>query len=499
VVLATASVAIAFAAVGFAILNFGVRYAGLIYPGVSVHGIDLGGLTVDQAFGRLAERLPDPETTPVTLRSGDHRWACVWSDLGVQYDAAATAQLAFDVGRHGTPEERYQTQLRALVAGHQLSPVVLLPDPEVARAVLEEMALELLVPPVNAGLVIDEEGVNVTPAQAGRELDVEETVSVLPHAFGFSAEGLSFEMLTRPVEPALVNPGAVKQQAEAILAEPFLLAADDPLFEFSQVWRIPREEVAGWLGAQTVEGEHGTRLELTIDDEAVQDSVARLNDELTHELVALEVKGTAPVVRAAIEAGEHSASATLVHPPRPYMVLRGDTLMSIAAKFGYPAWRLVEANPDIDIDRLQPGQEITIPTIDLLFPLPLIRDQRIVVDISEQHLYAYEGDTLVHDFIASTGIRSSPTITGTFQVLSKEEEAYASNWDLHMPHFVAVYESAPGFFNGIHGLPSRTGYQVLWENSLGRPVSFGCIVLGLEEAEIIYDWAELGALVEIRQ
>ena len=497
IVLAAASLTIAFSAVAFALLNFNVRYAGLIYPGVAVDGIDLSGLTIDQATDVLVERLPDPDTTPLTLRSGDERWACQWSDLGVHYDPEATARMAFDVGRQGVPEEQYETQLRALVVGHPLPPIILLPDPAFAATVLEDMAPELLVPPVNAGLVIEPEGVSTTPAQLGRELDVEETVGVLAHAFSFSPEGLGLELLTRPIEPAILNPGAAEEEAQAMLAEPFVLTASDDLFEFIQTWRILPEEIAGWLGTETVEDDEGTRLVLTVDDEALRDSVARLNTELTDELVALEVEGTTPVVRAAIEAGEHSAAATLIHPPRTYTVQRGDTLMSISNKHGYPAWRLVQANPDIDIDKLQPGQEIVIPSVDLLFPLPLIRDRRIVIDLSDQHLYAYEGEQLVYDFIASTGIRSSPTITGTFQVLGKDEEAYASNWDLTMPHFISVYESAPDFFNGIHGMPSRDGHQILWQ--LGHPASFGCIVLGLEDAATIYEWADLGTLVEIRQ
>ena len=173
--------------------------------------------------------------------------------------------------------------------------------------------------------------------------------------------------------------------------------------------------------------------------------------------------------------------------------------MSISSKHGQPAWRLVQANPDIEIDKLQPGQEIVIPSIDLLLPLPLITERRIVVDISEQHVYAYDGDELVHDFVASTGIKSSPTITGTFQVLSKDEEAYASVWDLNMPHFVAIYEAAPDFFNGFHGLPTLSSGRTLWAGYLGSPVSYGCIVLSLEDAATIYEWADLGTLVEIKQ
>ena len=134
----------------------------------------------------------------------------------------------------------------------------------------------------------------------------------------------------------------------------------------------------------------------------------------------------------------------------------------------------------------------------VLFPLPLITGQRIVIDISEQHLYAYEGETLVYSFIGSTGIASSPTITGTFQILSKDEHAYASSWDLWMPHFMGIYRAGPDFTNGIHALPTLSSGIRLWEGTLGRPVSYGCIVIGLGEAASLYEWARLGTLVVIQ-
>jgi lipoprotein-anchoring transpeptidase ErfK/SrfK len=69
-----------------------------------------------------------------------------------------------------------------------------------------------------------------------------------------------------------------------------------------------------------------------------------------------------------------------------------------------------------------------------------------------------------------------------------------------MPHFMGDYEAAPGFMNGIHGLPTRDGYTLVWESSLGvRRSSYGCIILGLEEAAWLFDWAEEGVVVEIRE
>ena len=47
----------------------------------------------------------------------------------------------------------------------------------------------------------------------------------------------------------------------------------------------------------------------------------------------------------------------------------------------------------------------------------------IVVSISQQHVYAYQGGTLVYSFVASTGSGNS-TRTGTFSILDKIPKAY---------------------------------------------------------------------------
>jgi lipoprotein-anchoring transpeptidase ErfK/SrfK len=67
-----------------------------------------------------------------------------------------------------------------------------------------------------------------------------------------------------------------------------------------------------------------------------------------------------------------------------------------------------------------------------------------------------------------------------------------------MPYFMSIYEAVPGFYNGIHGFPSRGNAQVIWENALGRPVTYGCILLSTANAQTLYAWAEDGVVVEIQ-
>jgi lipoprotein-anchoring transpeptidase ErfK/SrfK len=120
----------------------------------------------------------------------------------------------------------------------------------------------------------------------------------------------------------------------------------------------------------------------------------------------------------------------------------------------------------------------------------------ILVDISEQHMYVYEGDVLVFSFVASTGMRNS-TRVGTFSVLEKIPNAYGATWDIWMPNWLGIYWSG-GLQNGIHALPILPNGAQLWAGYLGTPISYGCVVLGAYESQLLYDWAEVGTPVEIQ-
>ena len=121
----------------------------------------------------------------------------------------------------------------------------------------------------------------------------------------------------------------------------------------------------------------------------------------------------------------------------------------------------------------------------------------ILVDISEQHMYVYEGDALIYSFVASTGMNNATRI-GNFAVQSKFPNAYGSTWDIWMPSWLGIYWSG-GLENGIHALPILPNGATLWAGYLGRPVSYGCVVLGSYEAKLLYDWAEIGTPVEIQR
>ena len=186
------------------------------------------------------------------------------------------------------------------------------------------------------------------------------------------------------------------------------------------------------------------------------------------------------------------------HAPRQHTVQLGETLASIARSYGFPYPWLQEANPGVEA--LRPGQVIHIPSPDVLLPLPVVPGKRIVVSMSQQQMWAYQWGDLLWAWTVSTGIESSPTSPGVFQIQSHEMNAYAASWDLWMPYFMGIYRPVPasGFMNGFHGFPTRDGTNLLWTGNLGYPVTYGCILVSTQNAAVLYEWAEEGVVVEIR-
>jgi len=178
-----------------------------------------------------------------------------------------------------------------------------------------------------------------------------------------------------------------------------------------------------------------------------------------------------------------------------YAVRPGDTLSGIAARFGTTAAALAAQNGLANPELIYVGQVLRLSGNAIT---PATGGARhIYIYLSQQHLYAYEGSRLVYSFVVSTGQAPTYTRAGEFKVQSKVPNAWGSTWSIWMPYWLGIYWSG-GLENGIHALPILPNGQTLWAGYLGTPVSFGCVVLGTYEAQLLYDWAEIGTPVTIQ-
>ena len=133
-----------------------------------------------------------------------------------------------------------------------------------------------------------------------------------------------------------------------------------------------------------------------------------------------------PALVEAFKARQPEISQRVSHGEREHIVKSGETLSSIAFDYGMPYPWLLKVNPGIS-DNLFVGDAIKIPSVDGLLPLPVVENKRIKISLKDQQMQAYEDGKLKWDWVASTGIASSPTSPGVFQIQTHEPMAYAAH------------------------------------------------------------------------
>jgi LysM repeat protein len=180
-----------------------------------------------------------------------------------------------------------------------------------------------------------------------------------------------------------------------------------------------------------------------------------------------------------------------------HVVQLGETLFLIGLKYNLP-WTTIAAANGINGQYIYVGQQLTIPPAGTVFQPgtpgktpPGGSGRRFLVDISEQTLYAFEGDTLVRSMLVSTGTAQYPTVLGTYYIqtrlVSTRMRGCCPQYDLqNVPYTQYFYQ---GY--GIHG--------TYWHNNFGTPMSHGCVNLTIPDSEWAFNWATYGTQVTIIQ
>jgi LysM repeat protein len=488
-VLMTGSLALLVLA-AMAMLTLALLYrSDLIMPGVRTLGVELGGKRKAEAVMRLQQSWL---ARTVILDGGDTTWSVTPPMLGIMLDAEATAQIAYQQGRSlETLKDVFKAKGRIDIA-----PVWRI-DLTIAEANLQALAPQFDVPPVDAGLQVVDGRVEATPAVSGRALDVAATVAWLEQNEAQVINQGRLNLVMVPVQPAVTDTSGVVAQADQLLANSLSIRGYDPITDQTQMWTIGPDVWGGWLSLG-VDPDDATRLNWELNTENAG-TFLEVQAAVLGSDRYLDLGEATTAVKDAVATHSSDVRVRIYHHSRQHIVQSGETLSSIARDYGIPYPWIQEANPGVG-DALFSGQVLTVPSPDVLLPLPVVENKRIVVSLSQQKTWVYENGNLKWEWPLSTGISSSPTSPGVFQVQTHEPNAYASNWNLWMPYFMGIYRPVPtsDFMNGFHGFPTRNGSTLLWTGDLGHPVTYGCILISTENAISLYEWAEEGVVVEIR-
>ena len=105
------------------------------------------------------------------------------------------------------------------------------------------------------------------------------------------------------------------------------------------------------------------------------------------------------------------------------------------------------------------------------------------IDLYEQVVIAYEGDTPIFATLVSTGLDRWPTYEGTFHIYYRNPREYMS-WGTVGDDFYAL-EEVPWtmFFD-----EGRALHGQYWHDGLGYRRSHGCVNMSITDAKWMYDW-----------
>lgn len=465
------------------------QITGRILPGISVAGTKLSHLTATEA-AILLQRQWNLERE-ILVTDGIHQQTVSPSDLGLSVNPIRSANHAYEIGHSG----QIFKDLAALFSVYQnnlQTPLEVELDLTAARSGLEALSVEMSLPPSDATIKVQETELITVPGTFGYTINIDDTLELMDADPTAVLTKSTLQVKLKPILPRITDLSPALEEGKKLIDTPVEIHAYDPIKDETVTWTVPRETVATWLIVVTTE----LGPDFRFDDSMVASYLEGKNRELGSDRWINPSIYSQQIVEK-IEAGEN-LNININHKATTYMVQPGDTLLKIGWNQGIPFWMILDSNPGLDPDALVTGQTLTIPSKDDLLPYPIVEGKRVEISISKQRLWVYENGELISKHVISTGMDRSPTQPGVFQVQTHELNAYASVWDLTMPHFLGIYEAWPGFMNGIHGLPTLTGGRRLWANVLGSPASYGCIIMELDAAEWLYRWAEQGVIVEIQ-
>lgn len=221
--------------------------------------------------------------------------------------------------------------------------------------------------------------------------------------------------------------------------------------------------------------------------------------QMGQELLVPHTLAPAPLSAHAVSALQPPAPFAETGQVRPafHTVQAGELLEEIAAWYGVNPAALARLNGMPNGSVPEPGQALRVPSAEGLELLegmdgrldedryPTFSERWIEVDLKEQLAIAYEGVVPVRVFVISSGVASSPTVTGEFRIWVKigmqdmrggsraAGDAYHVTEVRHVQYFHEDY--------GFHG--------TYWHTNFGTPMSRGCVNMTEADAQWLFQWA----------
>lgn len=255
---------------------FQITFRSKIIPGVSAYGVSLTGMTAEQATAALEARFTYDQDAVFTFRDGEQFWQMTAGELGVVFDAQATAAEALAAGHSGNPVEDLIDQVLTWLNGHSVAPIVRY-EQRVAAERLSAIAAEINRTAQDATLVIDGLNIEATPGRSGRSVDVMATLNRLDSSILNLNAGGEIALIVNETPPVAWDAEAAARKARVAISAPVILVADDGYGGTMGPWSASVEQISRLLRIETVtNGDGSLSYDVTVDTAAYRQYLDQL-------------------------------------------------------------------------------------------------------------------------------------------------------------------------------------------------------------------------------
>ena len=255
-------------------LGYQLFYAGRIFPGVSVAGVDLSGLAPNDAALKLNQTLSYPITGKILFRDADKLWVASPAELGMVFDPSASSLAAYKHGRSGGLFGALASQVRAGGLGSDVAPVIIF-DQRVAYTYLQNIAVQVDKPVLEASLRVDGTNVIAEPGQLGRFLNLDATLIYLGAQLQSFRDG-EVALVIQESAPRLLDVSSQAEAARQILSQPLTLTLPNYREGDPGPWTYDVPVLVNMLGV-TIDDSSGTaQMKVGLDHVALRNTLTEL-------------------------------------------------------------------------------------------------------------------------------------------------------------------------------------------------------------------------------
>lgn len=302
-------------------------YAGRVFPGVLVAGVDLSGMSPADGTLKLSQKLSYPISGKIVFRQGDKVWVASPVQLGMVFDASASARAAYDLGRRGNLFTALSDQIRAHRSGYAIAPVLIF-DQRVAYQYLQGLAQQVEQPLIEATLQIDGTDVSAMPGQAGRTMNIDATLVNLNSQLQTFRDG-EVSLAVQEAKPSVIDLSAQAEVARQILSQSLQLTIPDAQAGDPGPWVYQPEVLANLIEIQKLQDGNNSKVEVALNSDKLRQMLTNIEphvdrpaanarfhvDESTGQLIVfapsgtgrdLDISASIKAIADALLRGEHS-------------------------------------------------------------------------------------------------------------------------------------------------------------------------------------------------